>query len=157
MDVTRIKHGRGHLYATTDNFLWNRSRVNGNLMYVSCATENCLGKGQIEISALRLTITTDHSQHSDCTNDIRRLMISAACIDRAAHELTGPREIFYEECRRKPGGELLSFNEIEAAMHKARRRVTPPLPATVVELAERIGDLPYGTIGKCEFYCIFSI
>jgi hypothetical protein len=152
MELTRIKHGRGYLYATTDNFLWRRSRVNGNQMYVSCATEHCLGRGKVDTNALQLTVTTDHSRHSDCSDEIRRLIISAACIDRAAHELTAPRQIFDDECRRNPGGDLLSFSEIEAAMHKARRRVTPPLPTTVSDLAVQIVDLPYSTIGKLPFY-----
>ena len=63
MDITCIKQGKqghGYLYATNDNLLWGRSRVNSNLMYVSCATENCLGKGQIVmISALRLMACSD--------------------------------------------------------------------------------------------------
>jgi hypothetical protein len=149
MDVTRVKHGRGHLYVC-NNYLWRRSRINGNIIYVCCATENCVGKGKIEDShgTLQLTVTTDHSQHSVATDDIRRINITAKCLDRAAHELTAPRQIFDEECRRNLGGDLLSFHEIEAAMHKARHRVTPPLPVNVAELATLIVDLPYGTIGK---------
>ena len=147
-----LKAGTCH-YKTSDNFIYSKSSILSNVIYLKCVLKGKLGcKGTAKLCRIadRIHSLNNHNHEIDAYK--RDVLTLKRALKRAAQTGGEDNRVIFDNLSRihSDAASQVSFSSVESSMAKARRRLFPSLPQTLEEVKDKLDLCPYGNHFKAE-------
>ena len=130
------------VFVADDNYIYTKDKVKGIAIYLRCADRRngCPGTASIVNGVLIISRKHDHESSA---SEVRNREAKSR-LKYLAETTREPLKSIHDNVSREMGGIDVPLTQAESAMNKRRRLSQPPVPSTIAEFRQALGDYgPY--------------